>query len=179
MFQFPGLAPLAGWRDRSHRVPPFGHPRIQACLQLPEDFRSLPRPSSPVCAKASTVRTYSLDQPSSLGRATDGRDAPSVSGADSFRPVHHRLAFPTRTLRRSAVAGPCEGFPAVVGGRSDLRHFPSFYPGFQEARRYRIRAGRREDPGPPDAWRTALEGSGLGGEVNGVLGRELGRERRD
>jgi hypothetical protein len=37
------------------RVSPFGNPRIKACLRLPEAFRSLPRPSSPLCAKASTV----------------------------------------------------------------------------------------------------------------------------
>ena len=39
----------------SHRVPPFGHPRIEAHLQLPEAYRSLSRPSSPSRAKASTV----------------------------------------------------------------------------------------------------------------------------
>ena len=39
----------------SHRVSPFGHPRIEARLQLPEAYRSLPRPSSPSRAKASTV----------------------------------------------------------------------------------------------------------------------------
>ena len=38
------------------RVPPFGHPRINARLQLPVAFRSLPRPSSPSCAQASTPR---------------------------------------------------------------------------------------------------------------------------
>ena len=32
------------------RVPPFGHPGINARVQLPLAFRSLPRPSSPVCA---------------------------------------------------------------------------------------------------------------------------------
>ena len=36
-------------------VPPFGNPRINACLRLPEAYRSLPRPSSPSIAKASTV----------------------------------------------------------------------------------------------------------------------------
>ena len=40
----------------SRRVSPFGHPRVEACLQLTEAFRSLPRPSSPSRAKASTVR---------------------------------------------------------------------------------------------------------------------------
>src|SRR5678810_1106027 len=36
-------------------VPPFGNLRINACLRLPEAYRSLPRPSSPSIAKASTV----------------------------------------------------------------------------------------------------------------------------
>ena len=38
------------------RVSPFGHPRINACLRLPVAFRSLPRPSSALGAKASTIR---------------------------------------------------------------------------------------------------------------------------
>src|SRR5262245_32793213 len=36
-------------------VAPFGDLRVKACLRLTEAFRSLPRPSSPSCAKASTV----------------------------------------------------------------------------------------------------------------------------
>ena len=58
MFQFAGFAfitlciqmmiPQRGW------VAPFGHPRIKACSRLPVDFRSVPRPSSPPGAKAST-----------------------------------------------------------------------------------------------------------------------------
>ena len=51
-----GVTGLAtGW------VAPFGNPGITACLQLPQAYRSLPRPSSPPCAKASTVRPYALD----------------------------------------------------------------------------------------------------------------------
>src|SRR5690606_38502071 len=46
---------LAEW------VSPFGHCRIKACCQLPDTFRRLPRPSSPLTAKASTVCAYSLD----------------------------------------------------------------------------------------------------------------------
>ena len=42
------------------RVSPFGYPRIVACLQLPEAFRSLPRPSSAPDAKASTICLSSL-----------------------------------------------------------------------------------------------------------------------
>ena len=64
MFQF---SPLAFRRLCIHqrndtvlpyRVSPFGNLRIDACLQLPEAFRSLPRPSSPIGAKASTIRPY-------------------------------------------------------------------------------------------------------------------------
>ncbi len=50
MFQFPGLAPITVLGYDSKRVSPFGHPRIYACLQLPEAYRSLPRPSSPTRA---------------------------------------------------------------------------------------------------------------------------------
>ena len=39
----------------SSRVAPFGYLRINARVQLPEAFRSLPRPSSPSDAKASFV----------------------------------------------------------------------------------------------------------------------------
>ena len=61
-FTSPGFAlmryfihtPMTGHYSR--RVFPFGHLRIKACLQLPEVYRSLPRPSSPINAKASTVR---------------------------------------------------------------------------------------------------------------------------
>ncbi len=73
MFQFPGFASLAYARDdRPYDRPGcpirkswdhslFAAPGITACLQLPQAYRSLPRPSSPPCAKASTVRPYALD----------------------------------------------------------------------------------------------------------------------
>ena len=60
MFQFAGLPPhglcVQPWvtgHDPS-RVSPFGHLRITVCSRLPEAFRSLPRPSSALGAKAST-----------------------------------------------------------------------------------------------------------------------------
>ena len=55
MFHFPGLAPFRVMGHDSHWVSPFGHPRIKACFLLPAAFRRLLRPSSPLCAKASTV----------------------------------------------------------------------------------------------------------------------------
>src|SRR5262249_30547104 len=63
MFQFPRFACHGLWIwpwTSGHyptQVPPFGHPRIDACLRLPEAYRSLPRPSSLPGAKASTVRS--------------------------------------------------------------------------------------------------------------------------
>ena len=67
MFQFPGCPPRKLWihlrvsRHCPGRVPPFGYPRIEACLQLPVAFRSWPRPSSAVGALASTPCSSSLD----------------------------------------------------------------------------------------------------------------------
>jgi hypothetical protein len=43
-------------RASAGRVPPFGHPRINERSPLPAAFRSVPRPSSPLGAKASTGR---------------------------------------------------------------------------------------------------------------------------
>ena len=63
MFHFPGFAralrPVT--RVAPRRVAPFGDPGITARVQLPQAYRSLPRPSSPLGAKASTVRRMVLD----------------------------------------------------------------------------------------------------------------------
>ena len=62
MFQFPGFSPLTLCvhvrviLHYQYWVPPFGYPRIFACLPLPEAFRRLLRPSSAHHAKAFTVR---------------------------------------------------------------------------------------------------------------------------
>ena len=58
MFQFTAFAlPYCYGNVRTSyaRVAPFGYSRISARLQLPGNFRSLPRPSSPPGAKASIV----------------------------------------------------------------------------------------------------------------------------
>ena len=67
MFQFPGCPPMRLWihlmvtGHYPRRVSPFGYPRLNACLRIPEAFRSLPRPSSAISAMASTLRSCSLD----------------------------------------------------------------------------------------------------------------------
>ena len=68
MFHFPGSRPsglcvqpeVTGRNPR--RIAPFGNPGINVCLPLPQACRSLPRPSSPCDAKASTVRPVALDR---------------------------------------------------------------------------------------------------------------------
>jgi hypothetical protein len=71
MFQFSALASsflCIQKRMTVHyhrRVSPFGHHRIKAYVRLPDAYRSLSRPSSPVRAKASTVRPSLLDRKNS------------------------------------------------------------------------------------------------------------------
>src|SRR5215213_4507389 len=91
MFQFSPLAPHSlciqerVTRHDSRRVSPFGHPRINAYVRLPEAFRSLSRPSSPVRAKASTVRPCSLDRIAShVHRGTWINSGPPIPRSDTF-----------------------------------------------------------------------------------------------
>ena len=65
MFQFSGFAPLYLFYSvqgcgiyLSRRVSPFGYLRVNVCLRLTEAFRSLPRPSSPLSAQASTMCSF-------------------------------------------------------------------------------------------------------------------------
>ena len=56
-FSSPGLPPdCSGYHDCSWWVVPFGNPRIDSYLPIPAAYRSLSRPSSPLRAKASSVR---------------------------------------------------------------------------------------------------------------------------
>jgi hypothetical protein len=57
------MCSAAGDGTPSRRVAPFGNPRINACVRLPEAYRSLPRPSSAQGTEASTVRPCSLVRP--------------------------------------------------------------------------------------------------------------------
>ena len=49
---------FSGNTSSRYWVPPFGNPRIKGHLRLPAAYRSLSRPSSPLRAKASPVRSY-------------------------------------------------------------------------------------------------------------------------
>ena len=71
------------------RVAPFGYSGITGCVRLPRIYRGLPRPSSPVRAKASTVRPCSLD-----------RIFASRPGGQGFYPAH--LFLRTRVVLESS-----------------------------------------------------------------------------
>ena len=75
MFQFPGFASRRSVMTgvTTGRVAPFGHPGISACVPLPLAYRSLPRPSSPPCAQASSTCYRSLDYKSGASRQNPGR----------------------------------------------------------------------------------------------------------
>lgn len=62
---------MDGW-SLSSRVSPFRYLRINGYLLLPEAFRSLSRLSSALSAKASTLRSLSLDLPVSIALEADG-----------------------------------------------------------------------------------------------------------
>lgn len=57
-------------------VSPFGDVRIKGCSRLPGPYRSVPRPSSPLNAKASVRSPYALDRsqqnPCTTGLGTCG-----------------------------------------------------------------------------------------------------------
>ena len=88
MFQFPGLPPpslcvqlgVAGYD--SCWVRPFGDPRVTGHVRLTVAYRSLSRPSSASCAKASTVCPYHLPFDGSVHTYTQGRQRPCAIRCD-------------------------------------------------------------------------------------------------
>ena len=98
MFQFPGFASAAygfsGGYPLRRWVAPFGDPRIKACSRLPKAFRSVPRPSSPLGAKAST-RCPCFPRPPPATTAT----LPHAICDRAEAPTRRRTA-PTKTGRR-------------------------------------------------------------------------------
>ena len=104
MFQFPGFASPAygfSWRYPCGWVAPFGYPRINACSRLPVAFRSVPRPSSPPGAKASTECPYrardrtgvstGLDPPctGAIHTQSSGADHPATQCALNSAHIFH------------------------------------------------------------------------------------------
>jgi hypothetical protein len=126
------MIPVAGW------VAPFGCPRINACSRLPVAFRSVPRPSSPPGAKASTeCPSRARNQPtmhrshphrtSGQYSVASGQSGSQAHGkprtyAHMWRPPPSRAATNHDASERSAID---RGQPASsresAAYRSDLR----------------------------------------------------------
>ena len=87
-------------------IAPFGNLRINACLRLPEAYRSLPRPSSPVDTKAFIMCSCSLTT-----NIRHGLGRPPYIRCQSIIVIP--LLKPHRRLRGSAFQ-PCSLLPYVV-----------------------------------------------------------------
>ena len=122
MFQFPGFASYTyvfSIRSSCEGVAPFGYSWIKTCSRFPMTFRSVPRPSSPPGAKASTEcpsHTQTLSQqnqssaaippctevsPSSLNHRSQFHDTDQHS---PLNPNLHRLAPPHGRNRSDTTA---------------------------------------------------------------------------
>ena len=81
------------------RVSPFGNPRIKACSQLPTAYRSVPRPSSPLGAKASTrCPCQTLDRFSHKPIQTRPKHPPKPEGQ---KPIQEQSPDETMTAVKS------------------------------------------------------------------------------
>ena len=101
-----GLAP--------RRVSPFGHPEITARVQLPLAYRSLPRPSSPLDAKASTVCLIAFD--------LDLVGTTCYYGLDSLATTSSSLQLSKSRINASKSDGQCGRY---LEGLSDQARRPA------------------------------------------------------
>ena len=131
-------------------VSPFGHPRINDRSHLPAAFRSVPRPSSPLGAKASTGRPYHApakttpaDHPSNNQPPTNATQTkPNAAATDAHRcrrktrrtmgeqrtderktaPSPSRnTSNPNSPVKEQAAAAPGENPPGRGGGEGFRR----------------------------------------------------------
>ncbi len=92
------MIPLAGW------VAPFGDPGITDRSHLPRAFRSVPRPSSPLSAKAST-RCPSLALPSHTQRQVP--PDPALHQQCRWSSEHPRSQRSAASPDASSASGAC------------------------------------------------------------------------
>ena len=101
--------PIARW------VAPFGYPRIKACSRLPMAFRSVPRPSSPPGAKASTecpsytrYPGHSLERPCLIMHGNHPQGIRTVSWKYLCFPQHNTICpgWPPRRMLAQPAGDP-------------------------------------------------------------------------
>ena len=96
-------------------VAPFGNPRIKACSRLPRAFRSVPRPSSPLGAKASTRCPCFPPPPPATTTDHAPHEVCDFTGAPPGGARHRRTRGGGRRRRIPATTTkgrPCEERPA-------------------------------------------------------------------
>ena len=77
---------------RDRWVSPFGNRRVKGCSHLTDAYRSVPRPSSPVCAKASTNCPYlTLESPHHQRQCWVGPKANQNSAEQQSRSILVRM----------------------------------------------------------------------------------------
>jgi hypothetical protein len=143
MFQFAGFASCTyefstgypcGW------VAPFGDPGITDCSHLPRAFRSVPRPSSPLSAKASTrCPCFALDHRIAVAgdAAPPPRTGPSPNRGASFLAPHATVSHEDTSL------GQASGQALLAPGACPPRsHHNSLSLPFNQPRRGRPRRCR-------------------------------------
>ena len=105
-------------------VAPFGHPGIKACSQLLRDFRSVPRPSSPPGAKASTeCPSLAPTKPTLHRNNQPGHNQQTRQPQPRHRPSHK--AGPHSTHALTNAPEPCNSrraSPASLPNRETNRH---------------------------------------------------------
>ena len=146
--------PSKGW------VSPFGHPRINDRSHLPAAFRSVPRPSSPLGAKASTKCPLMLDAPISRRRSparAENRRIPHATPS-LFGPGPRRLEFSLKTRRPSHTPDHENDRPNGPASPRLMRR-RSTYPLhdiIQQARPSGLATGRRVQDAAPDLGQTVI-----------------------
>jgi len=89
-------------------VAPFGYPRINACSRLPVAFRSVPRPSSPPGAKASTeCPSHAREHRTLLAEGSNHHvQEPSTPGSLRMKRSAHRCPNSACTQRAHQPSQP-------------------------------------------------------------------------
>lgn len=163
MFQFPGFASTpyefrcrypCGW------VSPFGNPRINDCSHLPAAYRSVPRPSSPLGAKASTERSYRAHHDHTDPHAGPSPTRISAQPKQNAQLLLHSLARPV-PIRLSRSRSP-DRSRRIVTNHSDSPVKQHRHPAQPLLRAF---AGRRNLPcrgtrAPSREWHPPLDPRG-------------------
>src|SRR6516162_6091377 len=108
------------------RVAPFGDPRIKGCSPLPAAFRSVPRPSSPLSAKASTKCPYALDP--MRFRRTQRADPPHAAStprlilSTSLLPAWPKPRIPPPRAQAPKELSPKAGNPLPTASRIPIHN---------------------------------------------------------